>query len=180
MKNSSCTAWSREGKALTPSTEISNQLPRSLHNLTSAHTGFWKCLYSPVLSPVKVSAAPLAHNTGGQGPQPTLQQLLGSHSKRQQLGSVQAGSVVCPRLSPTLLPPPLAREVPRGVTTVSFCLLEEKQQDVYHGLANSQLHRGTDAGTEPWDAPLRALAPNTKPAQGTWLLQRASREQAMP
>lgn len=68
-KQSSCMAWSGEGKALTPSTEISNQLALSLLNLTSTHTGFWKCLYSPALSLTKASAAPLAHNTGSQGPQ---------------------------------------------------------------------------------------------------------------
>lgn len=172
------------GKALTPSTEISNQLPLSLHNLTSAHTGLWKCLYSPALSPVKASAAPLAHNAGGQGPETALQQLLGQHTERQQLGSVHLGSVVCPQLSPMLLPAPLAREVLRGATFVSFCLLEENQQDVCHGLASSWLHRGTDAETKPWDAQLRASEQwhqtQWMPTQGTRLLQWASREQTMP
>lgn len=103
-KQSSCTAWSGEGKALTPSTEINNQLSLPLLNLTSAHSRFWKCLYSPALSPAKVSAAPLAHSTGSQGPQAALQQLPGPHNGRQQLGSAHPGSVVCPWPSPMTLP----------------------------------------------------------------------------
>lgn len=105
-KQSSCTAWSGEGKALTPSTEISNQLSFSLLNLTSAHTGFWKCVYSPALSPAKAPAAPLAHNAGSQVPQTALQQLPGPRNVRQQLGSAHPGSAVCLRPSPMLLPAP--------------------------------------------------------------------------
>lgn len=103
-KQSSCTAWSGEGKALTPSTEISNQLTLSLLTLTTVHTGFWKCLYSPALSPAKVSAAPLAHSAGSQGPQTALQQLPGPRNGRQQLGSAHPARAACLRLSPTLLP----------------------------------------------------------------------------
>lgn len=144
-KQSSCTAWSGKGKALTPSTEISNRLSVSLLHLTSAHTRFWNCLYSPALSPVKASAAPLAHNTGSQGPQMTLQQLLGPRNARQQLVSAH-GCHPC-SCQPHRAPP--AREVLRGATSTSFCPVEEKQQDVCHGLAKSQLHRGTGAGTKP-------------------------------
>lgn len=48
--------------------------------------------------------------------------------------------------------PPPATEALGVATSAAFCPTEENQQDVCHGLAKSELHRDTDAGTKPWGA----------------------------